>query len=418
MTNECTPILDTGLRGASVASTKISDVNGKLGKLLYRGYLVSDLAEKVCYEEIAFLLLYERLPSKEELNALKTKLREKRALPESLFNFLKQIPADTEPMDVLQAAVPLLVNFDPVFNKSDSGSKGSDKAGKNIKPGKNIDAVKENIDAVRESALHLIAALPVIMAAWERIRTGKEPVMAHDTLDHGANFLYMLKGEVPDKEMAHFFDTSLVLHAEHSFNASTFTARQVASTRAHIYAAISAAIGSLSGELHGGANVRVMQMLKSIGSVDNIDPYIENTLNSGGLIMGLGHAVYQVDDPRALILAPMSKRLGEIVGNTSWYELSSEVEKRAKKAFKARKNLDIFVNVDFYSASLFYSMGIPMDLFTPVFAISRVGGWAAHVLEEQFALAAPKPALYRPGASYVGDYCGPNECSFVDIDKR
>ncbi|MBF0211760.1 MAG: citrate (Si)-synthase [Desulfamplus sp.] len=393
MQNECTPILDTGLRGASVASTKISDVNGKLGKLLYRGYLVADLAQKSCYEEIIYLLLYERLPKSDELTDLKAKLREKRRLPESIFNFLKQIPADTEPMDMLQAAIPILANLD-----------------KQLK--------NRTLENIKESALTLISALPVIVAAWDRIRNGKEPVMPHETLDHGANFLYMLKAEEPNKEMALFFDTALVLHAEHSFNASTFTARQVASTRAHIYASISAAIGSLSGELHGGANVRVMEMLKKIGSVDKIDEYIENTLNRGGLIMGLGHAVYQVDDPRALILTPMSKRLGEIVGNSLWYELSVEVEKRAKKVFKARKNLDIFVNVDFYSASLFYAMGIPTDLFTPLFAISRVSGWSAHVIEEQFALAAPKPALYRPGASYVGDYCGPNECSFIDIDKR
>ncbi|MGD9731347.1 MAG: citrate/2-methylcitrate synthase [Desulfamplus sp.] len=393
MINECTPILDTGLRGASVASTKISDVNGKLGKLLYRGYLVADLAKKACYEEIIYLLLYERLPKSDELNDLKARLREKRKLPESVVNFIRQIPSDTEPMDMLQAAIPILAKLD--------------------------DRLKNRtLENMKESALALISAIPSIVAAWDRIRNGKEPVMPHETLDHGANFLYMLKSEEPNKETAHFFDTALVLHAEHSLNASTFTARQVASTRAHIYASISAAIGSLSGELHGGANVRVMEMLNTIGSVDKIDQYIENTLNAGGLIMGLGHAVYQVDDPRALILAPMSKRLGEIVGNTLWYDLSTEVEKRAKKVFKERKNLDIFVNVDFYSAALFYSMGIPTDLFTPIFALSRVSGWAAHVLEEQFGLAAPKPALYRPGAAYVGDYCGPNECSFVDIDNR
>lgn len=397
--NECTPILDTGLRGASVASTKISDVNGKLGKLLYRGYLVTDLAEKTCYEEIVFLLLYERLPKEDELGTLKRKLREKRKLSQTIFNFLKQIPADAEPMDILQAAVPILVKDNPHVMKGTS-------------------AHEDGLEYARENALHLIASIPVIMAAWERIRNKKEPVMPHDTLDHAANFLYMLKGEIPDKEITHFFDTSLVLHAEHSFNASTFTARQVASTKAHIYAAISAAIGSLSGALHGGANVRVMEMLKTIDSVDKIDNYIENTLNSGGLIMGLGHAVYQVDDPRALIIAPMSERLGKIVGDTRWYELSREVEKRAKAAFKEHKKLDIFVNVDFYSASLFYSMGIPVDFFTPVFAISRVSGWAAHFIEEQFALAAPKPALYRPGASYVGEYCGPNECSFTDIEDR
>ncbi|SLM28629.1 GltA4 [Desulfamplus magnetovallimortis] len=413
--NECTPILDTGLRGAAVASTRISDVNGQLGKLLYRGYLVADLAEKTSYEEIVFLLLNEKLPIKDEVEAISKSLQNKRKLPAEIFSFLKQIPKDTEPMDVLQSSVPLLYNLMERETHKESTSAGktsSDNASSAIKD------PASGLNAAKESALNLIAALCVITCAWDRIRNGKEPVMPRDDLSHAGNFLYMLKGEMPDKEMIHFFDTALVLHAEHSLNASTFTARQVASTKAHMYAAISAAIGSLSGALHGGANVRVMEMLKKIETVDKIDSYIEDTLNAGGLIMGLGHAVYQVDDPRALILAPMSKRVGEIIEDTTWYDLSTEVEKRAKKAFKARKNLDIFVNVDFYSASLFYAMGIPTDLFSPVFAVSRVCGWAAHVIEEQFAQAAAKPALYRPGAAYVGEYCGPNECSFVDIDER
>ncbi|MBF0200495.1 MAG: citrate (Si)-synthase [Desulfamplus sp.] len=391
--NECTPILDTGLRGASVASTRISDVNGKLGKLIYRGYLVADLAQKSSYEEIIFLLLRERLPQKDELAELRAELNEKRKLPREIFAAMEALPRDTPPMDVLQAMVPLLAHGDAHIKERE-------------------------LESSMKSAVNIIAGLCSITTAWERIRNGKDPVMPRDDLGHAGNFLYMLKGRDPLPEMVNFFDTALILHAEHSFNASTFTARQVASTRAHIYAAISAAIGSLSGELHGGANVRVMEMLKEIGSSDMIDEYIEKRLESGGLIMGLGHAVYQVDDPRALILAPMSERVGKITGDTKWYELSSEVEKRAKQAFKARKKMDIFVNVDFYSASLFYAMGIPMDLFSPVFAVSRVCGWAAHVIEEQFALAAPKPALYRPGASYIGEYCGPDECVFVPFDER
>ena len=237
-------------------------------------------------------------------------------------------------------------------------------------------------------------------------------------LDHAANFLYMLSGQRPEKDVAHFFDVALVLHAEHSFNASTFTARQVASTRAHIYAAVSAAVGSLSGELHGGANVGVMQMLKAIGSPENVEAYVNRILDEGQKIMGLGHAVYKVDDPRAHILAPMSREMGRRAGQPQWYEMSKLLEVKGKEAFKARKGIDIFVNVDFYSASLFYTMGIPIDLFTPIFAVSRVSGWTAHVIEERFALAAPKPALYRPGSDYVGDYCGPAECAFVPIEKR
>ena len=228
----------------------------------------------------------------------------------------------------------------------------------------------------------------------------------------------MLNGTIPDDELAGFFDTCLVLHAEHSFNASTFSARQVASTRAHMYSAVAAGVGSLSGELHGGANTRVMEMLLNIGSVDKVEAYVNNLLDTGGKIMGLGHAVYKTDDPRAHILAPMSKKMGERTGEPKWYEMSKILEKKGKEAFKQRKGRDIFVNVDFYSASLYYYMGIPVDLFTPIFAIARISGWAAHVIEEQFGGAASKPVLYRPDSEYIGEYCGPEECAFVPMDER
>ena len=391
--NECTPVLNTGLRGVDVASSKICDVQGKQGKLIYRGYLIQDLAEKATFEEICFLLLYERLPSKQELKDFSESLARKRQVPENIFQLMATLPRDMNPMDVLQTITPMLIQTDP-------------------------HAGEAGMENTLYSAENLISGLATVTAAWDRIRNGKQPVSPDTDLTHAANFLYMLNGEAPDKETAHFFDTCLVLHAEHSFNASTFTARQVASTKAHIYAAISAAIGSLSGALHGGANVRVMKMLKEIGSVEKIDTYINTVLDSGGLIMGLGHAVYQTDDPRAIILAPMSKRMGELSGDTTWYELSKALEIKGKAAFKERKNRDIFCNVDFYSASLFYAMGIETDLFSPLFALSRVSGWSAHVIEEQYAMAAPKPSLYRPGAAYVGDYCGPDECSYVDIDNR
>lgn len=391
--DECQPVLNTGLRGIDVASSKICDVRGKEGKLIYRGFLIQDLAQKATFEEICFLLLYERLPKSQELADFKKNLAAKRKVPENIYRFFESLPKDTNPMDVLQMATPLLIQTDP-------------KAG------------STELEDVLFSAENLIAGMATITAAWDRIRNGKQAVEPDPDLGHAENFLYMLNGEKPDKETTHFFDTSLTLHAEHSFNASTFTARQIASTKAHIYAAISGAIGSLSGPLHGGANVRVMKMLKEIGSTDKIDGYINNILDSGGLIMGLGHAVYQTDDPRAIILKPMSKRMGEIAGDTRWYELSKDLEVKGKKAFKEKKQREIFCNVDFYSASLFYAMGITTDLFSPLFAISRVSGWAAHVIEEQFALTAPKPSLYRPGASYVGDYCGPDECSYIDIDNR
>ncbi|MBW1983004.1 MAG: citrate (Si)-synthase, partial [Deltaproteobacteria bacterium] len=269
-----------------------------------------------------------------------------------------------------------------------------------------------------QKAIRLVAKLATVVAAWDRIRNGHDPVEPNPDLNHAANFLYMLKGKDPEEDIANFFDVALVLHAEHGFNASTFAAREIASTRAHMYAAVAGAVGSLSGELHGGANTRVMEMLMEIGSPDRVEEYVRSQFDAGQRIMGLGHAVYKVDDPRAHILAPMSKAVGERFGETRWYEMSELLERVAKEEFRKRKGRDIYTNVDFYSASLYYMMGIPMDLFTPIFAISRVAGWTAHVIEEQFAEAAPKPMLYRPESEYVGEYCGPEVCTFEPLEAR
>ena len=389
----CQPILNTGLRGFQVATTRISDVDGSVGKLIYRGYLVQDLAGKVSFEEVAYLLLFERLPQKEELENFKKQLSGERRIPSEVIAALETRPKDALPMDILQAAVAMLAHHDP-------------------------DTREYSPEAALRMAIKLIAKFPTIVAAWDRIRNNKKPVEPNPDLSHAANFLYMINGTIPDDELAAFFDTCLVLHAEHSFNASTFSARQVASTRAHMYAAVAAGVGSLSGELHGGANTRVMEMLIDIVTVDRVEAYVNNLLDSGGKIMGMGHAVYKTDDPRAHILAPMSKKMGERTGETKWYEMSTVLEKKGKEAFKQRKGRDIFVNVDFYSASLYYYMGIPTDLFTPLFAIARITGWAAHVIEEQFGGAASKPVLYRPDSQYIGDYCGPDQCSFVPIEAR
>ena len=223
---------------------------------------------------------------------------------------------------------------------------------------------------------------------------------------------------MPDAEVARFLDKALVLHAEHSFNASTFAAREVASTRAHIYAAVASAVGSLSGDLHGGANTRVMEMLFKIGSSEAVKDYVNQEFDAGRVIFGLGHAVYDTDDPRAHIVSAMSKAMEERIGKTKWHEISALLEKTGKEEFRRRKGRDIYVNVDFYSGSLYLSLGIPVDLFTPVFAIARISGWCAHVIEEQFAGAAPKPMLYRPESEYVGDYCGPDVCEFTPMDER
>jgi citrate synthase len=393
MEEECRPILNTGLRGVVIADTRISDVQGAAGKLIYRGYLIQDLANTASFEEVAYLLLFEKLPDSAELKAFKVQLAAERDIPPQVIAALKTRPKDALVMDVLQAGVSLLANHDP-------------------------DVTDQTQEAAVRMAIRLIAKFPTLLAAWDRIRNDKEPLSPLSSLDHAANFLYMLKGEAPDEEEGRFMDTCLVLHAEHSFNASTFAAREVASTRAHMYAAVGAAVGSLSGELHGGANMRVMEMLKKIGSVDKVEAYVNQQFDAGLKIFGLGHAVYDTDDPRAHILAPMSKRMGERIGDTRWYEMSQMLEKTGKAEFKKRKNKDIYVNVDFYSASLYYAMGIPIGLFTPVFAISRISGWTAHIIEEYFAGAAAKPMLYRPESEYIGDYCGPDVCEFEPLEKR
>jgi citrate synthase len=314
-------------------------------------------------------------------------------VPPEVILSLENRPKEALPMDILQAGVAMLAHHDP-------------------------DVKELSLEAANRMAIKLVAKFPTIVAAWDRIRNNQKPIDPDPNLSHAANFLYMLNGEVPDDELAGFFDVCLVLHAEHSFNASTFAAREVASTRAHMYSAVTAGVGSLSGELHGGANTRVMEMLMDIGSVDKVETYVNQLLDSGGKIMGLGHAVYQVDDPRAHILAPMSKTMGERVGDTRWYDMSKHLEQKAKEAFKRKKGRDIYVNVDFYSASLYHYMGIAKDLFTPVFAIARIAGWTAHVIEEQFGGAAPKPVLYRPDSQYIGEYCGPDLCSFVPMENR
>lgn len=392
MVEECPSVLNTGLRGLTIASTRICRVDGKNGRLIYRGYDIQDLA-RASFEEVVHLLLHERLPTAPELEALRGRLAAERAVPPALVAALRALPPKSPPMDVLQAAVPMLAVHDP-------------------------DLGDASPEAALRMAYRLIAKFPTVVAAWHRIRSGEAPVEPAGRRGHAAEFLYMLNAREPEAEAVRAVDTALVLHAEHAFNASTFAAREVASTRAHMYAAVAAAVGSLSGELHGGANARVMQMLLAIGSPDRVEEYVNRELDAGRRIFGIGHAVYDVDDPRAHILAPMSKALGERNGEPRWYEMSRRIEKTAKEIFRKRKGVELPVNVDFYSASLYHSLGIPIDLFTPVFAIARVAGWAAHVIEEQYGGGGAKPVLYRPESEYIGDYCGPEVCEFTPIEER
>ena len=380
-----------GLRDITVADTKISHIDGNKGKLIYRGFDVLDLTKNSNFEETSFLLLHDHLPNQKEFDEFKIKLRDSRQIPEQMQKNMKNWRKDAEPMDALQAFVAALAGY---YNEIGSAKEIS-----------------------YQRAINLIAKVPTIIASWDRIRNDKEPISPNPNLSHASNFLYMLKGEEPDKEIERIFDVCLILHADHTFNASTFAAREVASTRAHMYSAVSAAVGALSGELHGGANFEVMKMLLEIKDKNNVGNWIKLRLENGDRVMGMGHAVYKTVDPRSTVLKELSKKLAEKT-KMPWYEITKNVEDATVKFMKKEKNKEIFPNVDLYSASVYYMLEIPMDLNTPIFAISRVAGWAAHVIEERFAEAAPKPMLYRPKAVYVGKYAGPQGCTYLPIDER
>lgn len=381
-----------GLRNIEVADTKICSIDGENGKLIYRGYDILDLVKHSTYEETAYLLLFGDLPTANQLLDFRRRLVEARGIPEPLIKSLKNRPKRAQPMDVLQSCISELADYD--LNIEDNSK-----------------------EAHLRRAITLIAKIPAIVAAWNRVRNGQHVVDPIEEGSHAANFLYMLRGVEPSAEEAKVMDICLILHAEHSFNASTFASREIASTRAHMYACISGAVGALSGELHGGANVQVMKMLLEIGDPTNVEKWVANRLQSGGRIMGMGHAVYRTTDPRADVLARLSARISR-EKNNRWYEITEKAEKATKKWMLENKKQTIYPNVDLYSASLYYSMGIPMDLNTPIFAISRIAGWSAHVIEEKFAEAAPKPALYRPKAVYVGKYCGPMGCEYTPLASR
>lgn len=389
---ESVRIKNTGLRGVTVADSKISFIDAEKGVLIYRGYRIEEMAEKSNFMETAYLLINGTLPDAEEAAQFSADIKGAREIPAFILNAMKTWPKDARPMDVLQAGVPLLAMADA--------------------------RLEENTrDKMVSQASRLIARLPTLTAGWHRIRQGMDPLSPRDDLDHTANFLYMLTGRDPDPEIAGMLDVCLVLHADHTFNASTFACREVVSTRAHIYAGIAAGLGALSGSLHGGANERVMDMLLRLENESDVAGWVKAQLDSGERIMGLGHAVYKTGDPRAAYLKAMGARLAKKTGQP-WYDLTNAIEKTALTEFGARGKTGIQPNVDFRSASVYYMMGIPPDMMTPVFAISRVAGWCAHIIEEVFAEAQDKPALYRPKAHYVGEYCGLMGCEYEAIEKR
>jgi citrate synthase len=381
-----------GLRNIEVADTKICSIDGENGKLIYRGYDIFDLVNHSTFEETSYLLLFGDLPDRDSLKDFSGRLTDARALPRSIISNMKNRPKSAKPMDVIQSAISELPDYDP-------------------------DMSSDIKDANIKRSIILIAKIATLVAAWDRIRKGNEPIEPLDDHSHASNFLYMLAGELPSKEESRIFDISLILHAEHSFNASTFAAREIASTRAHMYASIGGATGALSGELHGGANIQVMKMLLEIGDIGKVDAWVKTRLDQGERIMGMGHAVYKTTDPRADILAKLSRIISR-KRSTVWFDITARVEDVTRKYMREHKKQPIYPNVDLYSASLYYSMGIPIELNTPIFALSRIAGWTTHIIEEKFAEAAPRPALYRPKALYVGKYCGPMGCEYVPINSR
>jgi citrate synthase len=390
---ETTNTKNIGLRGVKVADTRISDVDGAKGILIYRGFRVEQLAENSTFEETAYLLLHDRLPNGQELEVFTKGLGEARTVPGFVLDALQRLPKTSAPMDVLQSSIPLLGMADP-------------------------DLSDDSREANLRKAVRLISRVPAVIAAWHRIRNGQDVLPPDDGLPHAGNFLWQLQGRRPDGKMAKDLDTALILHADHSFNASTFACREVVSTQAHLYAGVAAGVGALSGSLHGGANAQVMKMLEALKNEPDVPGWVRKQLDDGRKIMGMGHAVYKTTDPRARFLKDMCFRIGRKLNEEHWCRLSTQIEGTAVAEFARRGKTTIKPNVDFYSAPVYHMMGIPEDMMTPVFAVSRIAGWTAHGIEEKFGDAQGKPALYRPSSEYTGNYCGKEACTYTPIEER
>lgn len=368
-----------GLEGVVVAESEISYVDGQAGKLVYRGYTIEDLAEHATFEETTALLLDGELPDRSRLDELTAALAAERALDGRTMDVLRKLPEGAEPMAVLRTVVSAMGTTDP-------------------------DALDNSPEATRRKAMRLIARFPTIVAGFDRLRNGEEPVEPREDLGHSANFLYMLSGKDPDTNDAHVMDVCLILHAEHGMNASTFSARVTAATLSDIHSAVTSAIGTLKGPLHGGANQEVMKMLLEIEE-RGIEPaaYVREKLGRKEKIMGFGHRVYKTMDPRAPILRRFSRDLTERAGQPELYRMSEEI----LETMASEKGID--PNVDFFSASTYYALGIRPDLFTPIFAIARIAGWCTHV-EAQYA----HNRLIRPRAKYVGK----KDLSYTPVEER
>ncbi|MBI2867881.1 MAG: citrate synthase [Chloroflexi bacterium] len=367
-----------GLEGVIAAESSICFIDGQAGVLIYRGYNIHDLAKNSSFEETAFLLWNDRLPTKKELEVFSADLAANRAVPEAVVDLLRKAPPTAMPMDVLRTAVSAAAFFDP-------------------------DVGDNSPEATRRKATRLTAQMSTYMAYYHRMRNKQPSVPPRRDLSHAANFVSMLTGAAPDPVTARAVDVALVLHAEHGFNASTFTARVIAATESDLHAAIAGAIGALKGPLHGGANERVLEMLAEIGDKSKVDSYLSTRLARKEKISGFGHRVYKTLDPRAVHLKQISEELGKRRGDDKLYQISLKVQ----EAMKRLKNLD--ANVDFFSASVYSYLGIPEDLFTPIFAISRIAGWSAHVMEQHAS-----NRLIRPRALYTGK----KDLSYVPMQQR
>src|SRR4051795_5527295 len=369
-----------GLEGIVANSTHLSDVIGDKGQLIYSGYDINELAGKVSFKEVVYLLWKGKLPNREEAAQFVKQLRAERELPGGVIDFIKTAPKTANPMDVMRTAISMLGLYDPDMDK----------------------------EATRESnerrARSITAKIGVIAAYFHRARQGKSLPAVRDDLTEAEHFLYLICGEPQAKEASDALDVAFVLHADHGMNASTFSARVTISTLSDFYSAITSAIGTLKGPLHGGANEGVIHMLQEIGSEDKVDAYVEKQLAEKKKIMGIGHRVYKTLDPRAPHLRNMAVKMSEKLGDPKWIKMSE----RIAELMREKKNLN--ANVDFYSATVYYSLGIPTDLFTPVFAIARTSGWCAHILEQ-----LEDNRLFRPLSEYVGEPVGKK---VVPIDQR
>lgn len=376
MTNPTTA--SRGLEGVVAATTRLSDVRGDIGELIYCGYDINELAGKVSYEEVVHLLHHNHLPNRNELHDLKARLAAARDLPDAVIKMIKLLPKSTPPMHAIRTAISALGCFDE-------------------------HADDLSMDANRERAMHLIAQIPIVTAYFHRARQGQSLLPPDPALGEAANFLYLIDGEKPSQEKESTMDMCYVLHADHGMNASTFSARVTIATLSDMYSAITSAIGTLKGPLHGGANEGVIKMLRDIGSPEKVDAYIADCLAQKKKIMGIGHRVYKTLDPRAPHLKRMAQKLSAKLGEPKWIQMSERI---AEIMFK-EKGLN--ANVDFYSATVYYSLGIPTDLFTPIFAIARTSGWTAHVIEQ-----LSDNRLIRPQSVYTG----PVGLKVVPIEQR